>query len=545
MDKDTFPKVEVQSIRTYPGISAGRILPLLFALLLIGMTELRGQEEEPEISETLGIDPREHLGSGPNTEWPELLPRINADGTRIYFIRKHAPGNTGGLDDQDDIYYADRRPDGTWGEGVNIGPPLNTTGSDVLFWISPDERTALLYHGRMVDGAERGLSIARRTGSSWSEPEKISIDGVDSLGNWYYASLTSDRKHLLLAYRAKGDEFNLDLFYAPALSDNLLRWGRPVEFNGVNTPFIEGSPWLSPDGRSLYFVSDRPNGMGLGDVYVTRRVADDWRYWSRPEMIGASVNSPGFEADVSLSADGRWLYTGRVDFNEPGSQGRADLYRNRLPDTIRSNITITSVGRLVDAATGRGIQGEVQFIVQRENLDLGKVRTTPTGEFSILIMPGTIYKVIGTAPGYQTGGVIFDTRHTRTIDPPKHVRVSLQKGGTSTQTDVLTDIRVLFPTGSDRLDRTARADLRRFAAAWRTGGSPAISLHGFTDSVGTGEANMDLARRRAESVAAELRSLGVPSDRISLQARGEAPTAGTGADAGTPRLNRRVDVRVE
>jgi outer membrane protein OmpA-like peptidoglycan-associated protein len=285
--------------------------------------------------------------------------------------------------------------------------------------------------------------------------------------------------------------------------------------------------------------------MGLGDVYVSRRVADDWRYWSRPEMIGSSVNSPGFEADVSLSADGRWLYTGRVDFNEPHSQGRADLYRNRLPDTIRSNITITSVGQLIDAVTGRGIQGEVQFVLQRENLDLGKVKTTSTGEFSILIMPGAVFKVIGTAPGYQTSGVIFDTRHTRTIDPPKHVRVALQKGGTSTQTDHLTDIRVLFPTGSDRLDRTARADLRRFANAWPAGGSPPIILHAFTDSVGTTEANMGLAQRRAEAVAAELRRLGIPSDRVSLQARGEATTAGPGEDAGTLRLNRRVDVRVE
>ncbi len=538
MGEDTFPQADPKPFRT-PWV------PLLLGFFLLGIAEMRGQEEDPnaEYSYTLGIAEREHLGSGPNTEWPELLPRINADGTRLYFIRKHAPGNTGGVDDQDDIYYSDLKSDGTWGEGVNIGPPLNTTGSDVLFWISPDETTALLYHGREVDGAERGLSIARKRGNTWSEPEPISIDGVESLGNWYYASLTADRKHLLLAYRKSGDEFNLDLFHAPALSDDLLRWGTPVEFNGINSPFIDGSPWLSSDGRSLYFVSDRPNGMGLGDVYVSRRVADDWRYWSRPEMIGSSVNSPGFEADVSLSADGGWLYTGRVDFNEPQSEGRADLYRNRLPDTIRSNITITSVGRLIDAATGKGISGEVQFILQKENLDLGKVRTTAEGDFSILIMPGAIYKVIGSAPGYQSGGIVFDTRRTKTTDPPKHIQVSLQKGSTSTETDRLTDIRILFATGSDRLDRSARADLRRFVSAWRTGGSPAVTLLGFTDTVGTESANIGLAQRRAEAVAVELRNLGIPADRISVQARGEAP--GAGADAGSPRLNRRVDLRVE
>ena len=86
MDKDTFPKVEVQSIRTFPGISAGRILPLLFALLLIGMAELRGQEEEPEISETLGIDPPDVAPE----HWRHLNNRISVNELfRIYSHEQH------------------------------------------------------------------------------------------------------------------------------------------------------------------------------------------------------------------------------------------------------------------------------------------------------------------------------------------------------------------------------------------------------------------------------------------------------------------------
>lgn len=517
------------------------LLPILLLLLsLFGPRSAAAQEEE--LDQTLGIGPLENLGAGPNTEWAELLPRSNADGTRLYFIRKHAPTNLGGVGDQDDIYYSELRADGTWGEGVNIGPPLNTPGSDALFWISPDEKTALVYHGRMIDGREQGLSIARKVNGRWSEPQAVSIDGVESLGNWYYATISPDREHLLLAYRVQGDEYNLDIFYAPALSGDLMRWGKPEPINGLNTSFIEASPWLSGDGRSLYFVSDRVGGAGLGDIYVTRRVADDWRYWSKPELTGSSVNTPVFEADVSISPDGRWLYTARVDMEEPPSRGRSDLYRSRLPDTLGSTTTIIVTGQLVDAATGAGLRGEAQILIQRRNMDLGIVETDREGRFSMRVMPGLMLKVIGIAPGYETGGVIFDGRRIDPTDPPRFVQVQLRRSARAPAQD----IRVLFATGSARLDGAARGELQRFAEAWKNaGGHRNVTLYGYTDSVGDAEKNLDLAENRAKSVAEELRRLGVPAGFIRVVPRGEAPSAGDRDDLGSDRLNRRVDVSVE
>src|SRR5687767_9477207 len=62
-------------------------------------------------------------------------------------------------------------------------------------------------------------------------------------------------------------------------------WGAPVNVESIpgtsaelNTPSNEGYPVLSPDGLSLYIVSDRPGGFGALDIFVARRASlnDPW-----------------------------------------------------------------------------------------------------------------------------------------------------------------------------------------------------------------------------------------------------------------------------
>lgn len=517
---------------------------LLQILLLLPLSLLAQPDE------TYGIGEREILGGGVNTASAELVPRLNDDGTRLYFVRKEAPTNVGGVADQDDIYYSDLGADGTWGEAVNIGPPLNTPGSDVLFWISEDEKTALLYHGKKINGVERGLSIARKTRGTWGEPKAISIKGVSSLGNWYYASISPDRQYLMLAYSPDPkQEFNLDLFFARPLSDDLTSWDTPVPINGLNSPFIEASPWLSKDGRTLYFISDRPDGLGLADVFASHRPAEEWIWWSPPESIGYSINSPSFEADVSLSNDERWIFTSKSASLEPQSVGRTDIYRHTMPEKMGSMFVSPLRGRLVDDETGDPIEGTVKISIQRQGVEVGTLTTDSDGWFNTIVMPGHLMTFAGRADGYAEGGSTFDGRFLNAGEQAKDVFIRMKRGGeiisTTTTASRPETTTVLFATGGAALSAGAERTIRRFVSAWKRSGEGRVQVHGYTDSVGTETDNIELSLERATAVAALLKRLGVPSSVITTEGHGERDPSGDNGTSAGRRENRRVDLRVE
>ena len=85
-------------------------------------------------------------------------------------------------------------------------------------------------------------------------------------------------------------------------------WSDPVNLGDVvNSSSLENTPCISRDGLSLYFVSFRPGGLGLGDIYVSQRptTADPW---GAPVNLGPNINSALQEYYPTLSPDGHRLY---------------------------------------------------------------------------------------------------------------------------------------------------------------------------------------------------------------------------------------------
>jgi Tol biopolymer transport system component len=99
-------------------------------------------------------------------------------------------------------------------------------------------------------------------------------------------------------------------------------WSAPINLGPtVNSAFDEQTPALSPDGLSLYFLSSRPGGVGLQDLWVTRRASRDGP-WGTPENLGPTVNSGANEGAPFLSRDGHRLY---FVSSRPGGFGDFDI----------------------------------------------------------------------------------------------------------------------------------------------------------------------------------------------------------------------------
>lgn len=241
-----------------------------------------------------------------NSYRPTIQPVLTPDGSRLYFDRKFHPNNTASVRDCDDIWYANRLPNGSWSEPINIGQPLNTRGCDVLFSISPDGNSALV--GGVypeTQGGEKmsGFSITTWDGTSWSTPVPIQIPGFYNNSGFFYASLSSDAKVLLFGISQKDCLGELDLYIS--LKDKSGSWSEPHTLGPtVNSPYMEVSPFLALDGKTLYFASSRPGGFGKSDIYVTKRLDDTWTRWSQPKNLGLTINTFADELSITINAAG-------------------------------------------------------------------------------------------------------------------------------------------------------------------------------------------------------------------------------------------------
>jgi hypothetical protein len=123
----------------------------------------------------------------------------------------------------------------------------------------------------------------------------------------------------------------LALAVAPSAPDpeRFSAWTAPVSLGPVvNSSAADSGAFISKDGLTLYFGSNRPGGVGNFDIWVSRRVRLDGP-WGPPQNLGPAINTPGNEQTPALSPDGRTLYFAS---DRPEGLGGMDLYRAGRPD---------------------------------------------------------------------------------------------------------------------------------------------------------------------------------------------------------------------
>jgi len=239
--------------------------------------------------------PAENLGPAVNSPSQEAGPSISADGLALYF-HSNRPGGHGDFD----IWVTRRATkDDSWGEAVNMGPTINCSGSDGESWIAPDSLE--LYFASSRSGGYGGYDIyvARRATQDdlWGEAVNLG-PVVNSAYNEQLLSLSPDGLLLLFSDNPfqgtprPGGYAEADMWMARRTSLSA-PWQTPVNFGRqVNGPAPDAEPRISPDGRTLYFFSERSgsydnwqapiipivdfNGDGKVDIRNLLRLIESW-----------------------------------------------------------------------------------------------------------------------------------------------------------------------------------------------------------------------------------------------------------------------------
>lgn len=265
-------------------------------------------------------DPQ-HVGSGVNTEYEEILPLISPDGRTMFFSRVLYPENTGGKFAGSDIWVARWDDSGKRWAKAGAVPKLNDKGNNAVVGVSADGNTIYLMKTTSA-GKPSGIYFARRIGNTWSRPELIPINNIEPRGFLsFYAS--PDFEVIFISMRGNDSRGEEDLYvtYRNSSGD----WTAPKNLgSSVNTSGAEFSPFLSADKKRLYFSSTGHKGLGDADIFYCDRLYNSWDTWSAPRNLGDKINTKSFEGYFSLYGD-------TIAYFASNRDGRyADIYKIRV-----------------------------------------------------------------------------------------------------------------------------------------------------------------------------------------------------------------------
>jgi len=273
-----------------------------------------------------------NLGPMVNSQYYEDSVNISADGLELYFMSPRP----GGPDDFElfDIYVTTRPDtDANWSEPENLGLPVNSANNDAGPSISSDGLE--LYFGSTRPGGhgEDDLWVTMRatTSDPWGLP--VNLGSTVNSPSWDYApSISADGLELYFTSNRPGSHGFVDIWITTRATTED-DWSEPVNLGQVvNSITFTQTPSISADGLALFFESDRPGGVGLNDIWMTRRAKTD-DPWGEPVVLGSPANSAGYEKMPDISADGRTLYFGHFD----DAAGPWDLWQVSIDPVVDLN----------------------------------------------------------------------------------------------------------------------------------------------------------------------------------------------------------------
>lgn len=479
-------------------------------------------------------DKPENLGSGVNSKYDEMTPVIAPDGKGLYFSRKYHPNNIGGPSDLQDVYYSELK-DGKFQTAINLASPINNSGPNAVFSVTPDHNTLLLMNTYEANGKPKsqGLSISKRTQDGWELPIELKIRQYYNKSTFNEFYLSNDGKVLIFAIERNDTKGRRDLYVS--LSEGKGIWTQPKNMGSViNTPGTELSPFLASDGVTLYFSSNGHPGYGKNDVFMTKRLDDSWVNWSKPKNIGEPINGPGINSYYSVPASGEYAYY----VSSEKTLGLTDIFRVKLPSKMKPNPVVLVRGRVLNSKTMEPIGTTITYRDFDLDKEVGEANSDPkTGKYEIVLPLDKVYSFFAEKDGFYSVRDRLDLTNVGDYEEiERDLYLTPIEVGQSAQLH-----NVLFMRGKPTLIQSSYPELNMLAKTLIDNPGIEIELSGHTDNVGDAELNLQLSESRVQAVRRYLINRGVEPIRIVGKGYGGTKPIADNSAESTRRLNRRVE----
>lgn len=467
-----------------------------------------------------------NLGASINTKDWEYFPGLTADEQKLYFTRR--------LNGFNEDFYVSYKNDTTWQAARNLSRPVNTRDNEGFVSISTDGQYIFFTACNRNDSkGSCDLYFSRLDGDTWKKP--FNMQGPVNTTAWEsQPSLSYDGKNIYFASNRPGGYGGTDIWMTTFEKNRFLE---PVNLGPtINTEGDESTPFIHPDNRTLYFSSAGWPGMGMGDIFFSKK--DEQGNWKEPTNLGYPINTPSNEVGFIVNRKGDWAY---FSSDMPGGYGGLDIYGFKLYEDARPELSSYAKGEVYDAVTKKKLQANIELV----DLTTGEVIMTSqsnkkTGEFLMILQPNTDYGLNVNKEGYLFHSENFAMKEYA-ADKPFLISVPLSKFAVGEKVILK---NVFFDTDKFDLKGESKTELNKLISLLKKQKSLKIEIGGHTDNTGNKKANQVLSQNRAKAVYQFLIDNSIEASRLSYKGYGDAkPIADNKTNEGRSQ-NRRTEFTI-
>ena len=454
----------------------------------------------------------------------EFSPVISSDGLTLYFAGSGREDNIKG----DDVFVTHRRSN--YWTAPELVPNLSGQDNFVPLSLTADERALLVFINGKLHLSEYGVK-------GWSKPSPLP-DEINQMPWIGRASFAKNGRVLILSVTTEeqtiDEEADTDIYVVK--KDNLGNWGKPFSLGAtINTPGMERSPFIHPDGKTLYFSSNGHPGLGEMDVFFSTRLDDSWKRWSKPVNMGKEINNIGDDwgYNFAVSTVGKNAY-----FSVLSNDGRFDLMTSGVPEFIRPE-KLRTLKIYLDLQQDQSIP----FVVRDSSGTIvGRANSKPDGALVMVLPKGAEgpFSLTTTSRGHLMLPMSLDLSEAADVVTLEDTLQVYSKAFIVKNQLNLELASVYFELDSFNLKAPSLKAIKLFYQALN-GWKPIIEVAGYTDLQGAKSYNLELSQKRADAVKQAFLDLGYPPEKIKAIGYGERELLEQGPN-GLVQSNRTVEI---
>lgn len=474
------------------------------------------------------------MDDGINTNADEYINFIRLDGDRLLFTRKMNQLATSETRGGVERFYQSNLLDGRW---TKVEPFVveGTKGDHGALTFTADGKL-LLFAGC---GWEQGLGScdlyqSRIRNGQWEVPRSLG-NQLNSEAWDSQPTITPDGKEIYFASNRKGGFGGSDLYKSVKLTNG--EWSKAINLgNTFNTSGNEMSPFIHPDGKTLYFSSNGYNEtLGGSDIYYSR--LDAAGRWSAPVNAGFPINSLFDEVNLVVDALGQTAF---VSSNRKDQGLDFDIFSFLLNPDVRPAAVAFMRGKVVDAETQASLVASYRLVSLDDGNEMYKDETDLDGTFLVSLIPGESYALHVERADYllYSDHFLIDSL---AAGPSPELLIALYKIKKGTSMALK---NIFFETNEAVLQPASEQELLVLFRFLKLNPQLSIEISGHTDSSGNEILNQKLSLQRAQVVKDFLVHSGIKTEKIQVKGEGSTlPVATNTTDEGKAQ-NRRTEMKI-
>lgn len=468
----------------------------------------------------------QNMGADINTSESEYFPSLTIDGKELVFTRR--------LNGANEDFFNSKKNNDQWGKASPMEGDVNSDQNEGAQNISQDGQWLVFTGCNRPEGfGSCDIYISYLDKNGWSEP--FNLGGWVNSDQWEsQPCLSPDKRELYFASRRHGGFGGSDIYVSRLQPSG--KWGEPENLGeGINTSGDEQSPFIHADNQTLYFTSNYWPGYGDDDLFYVRKgpMGD----WSKPVNLGYPINTISREGTLFISADGKTAYYAS---DRSDTKGGMDIYSFELREDVRPYKTLWVKGQVFDKKTSKGLPSAVELIDIVTKQTISKVQTDEQGNYLITLPIGKDYAFNVNRKGYLFYSENFSLSKQST-DSVYQKNIPLQPIEANASV-VLNNI--FFDVNKFDLKPESQVELDKIVQLLNDNPAVKIQISGHTDNVGKPAENLVLSNNRAKTVVSYLINKRISPQRLSYKGFGETqPVADNKTDEDRAK-NRRTEMKV-